>query len=522
MEDIERAVAKHKCEESHLFFTRYFFKHRHGQKFIVNWHHEYMAELVDKVINGNIQNLIINVSPGSSKTEEVVINFMARGLALNPRARFLHLSYSDDLAALNSQAAREIVTSEEFRLMWPLTLSTDTKAKKRWNIMLNGKKAGGVYATSLNGQVTGFRAGHMEEGFQGVILIDDPMKPEDAFSKPKVMAANRRLMTTVKSRRAHPKTPIVMIMQRLSETDCTGFIEKGGLPGDWTIVKIPALMEDQNTKTIPEKYIRKAQLAPIDSKGRYSYWEYKEPLKDLAEMADGKGLDVEGNRISKHVFNSQWQQTPVKMGGNIIKGEYFKTRWTTLPKLKYRMMYADTAQKTKEANDFSVFFVVGLGIDNRLYAIDLIKDKWESPALKRAAKDFWAKHNSYTTFNPEEFGNLRKLRIEDKSSGTGLIQELKSEGGIPVEGIPRDKDKYTRVQDALPYFEQGDLILPAEAPWVSDFIDELEAFTVDDTHAHDDQVDVAVDAVVDNLSTNSGLKTWERLGEQYAKSRGKS
>lgn len=31
-----------------------------------------------------------------SKTELVAINLIARGLALNPRARFLHISYSDD------------------------------------------------------------------------------------------------------------------------------------------------------------------------------------------------------------------------------------------------------------------------------------------------------------------------------------------------------------------------------------------------------------------------------------------
>ena len=103
---VERAVIKAKCERDHLFFSRYFFKHRQGIKFRVNWHHVLIADTVQRVIDGELKNVVINVPPGSSKTELVAINLIARGLALNPRARFLHISYSDDLALLNSETAR--------------------------------------------------------------------------------------------------------------------------------------------------------------------------------------------------------------------------------------------------------------------------------------------------------------------------------------------------------------------------------------------------------------------------------
>ena len=92
---------------------------------------------------------------------------------MNPRARFLHISYSDDLALLNSETAREIVQSDEFQALWPLSIAPDAKSKKRWNVIADGKKAGGVYAVSLGGQITGFRAGHMTDGWQGAIIIDD-------------------------------------------------------------------------------------------------------------------------------------------------------------------------------------------------------------------------------------------------------------------------------------------------------------------------------------------------------------
>lgn len=512
-EEAKRQARANRCEDEHLYFTRYFFKQRHGIKFIVNWHHAYISDEIDKVISGETENVIFNFAPGGSKTEVVVINLIARGLAKNPWSRFLHLSYSDELATLNSSAAREIVRSDEYQELWPLEISSDSKSKKRWNVMVGDRRAGGVYATSLSGQVTGFRAGHMTEGFQGAIIIDDPMKPEDAFSKTKVDAANRQLVTTVKSRKANPRTPIIIVMQRVGEIDTTGFIEAGGLPGKWKVIRIPALLSEEALKNIPSKYHDMMDRGQQDENGRFSYWEYKEPVADLVEMEQGKGKDGSGNLISRFVFTCQYQQSPTRMGGNIIRGSYFK-RWKVLPRLKWRKIYADTAQKTKEANDYSVFIVVGEGKeDGKLYLVDLIRGKWEAPELYRQAVDFWNKHKDQEKWNTDVYGSLRKMLVEDKSSGTGLVQSIKAKGRVPVTGIERDKDKYTRVMDALPYLENGEYVIPEEAPWVSDYISEHEAFTANGTHAHDDQVDPTMDAINDNLSTNNRLKTWEKLAQ---------
>ena len=507
--EYDRAVAKKRCSEEHLAFTRYFFKHRQGQKFIVNWHHEYICDEIQKVIDGETQNLVINVPPGSSKTEIVAINLIARGLAINPRARFLHLSYSDQLALLNSETAREILLSDEFQELWDLKIAKDSNAKKRWNVLQNGRKAGGVYSTSLGGQITGFRAGHMRPGFQGAIIIDDPLKPEDAYSKVKVKAANRKLLSTVKSRKANPKTPIIIIMQRLSQTDPVGFIKQGGLPGKWKHVVIPAIIDDKYVKALPKKYRELIDDDVRDKKGRFSYWEYKEPISELNEMENGGGEDKDGNMISKQVFHSQYQQNPVRLGGNILKGEYFP-RYKILPKLKYRIIFGDTAQKTKEHNDYSDLQCWGEDYHGQIYLIDKIRGKWEAPELKRRTTAFWQKH---AAADVDKFGALREMRVEDKSSGTGLIQTIKKEGKIPIKGIERAKDRYTRVSDALPYIEAKMAWLPEDAPWLNDYIEELEAYTADDTHEHDDQVDPTVDAVTDMLSTKNKLKQWEEVGE---------
>jgi predicted phage terminase large subunit-like protein len=504
------SITKAMCEDSHLFFTRYFFKHRQGVKFKVNWHHHVISNVIDDIIKGKRKNVVINIPPGSSKTEMVSINFMARGLALNPWSRFLHISYSDDLASTNSHQARELVESEEFQALWPMKIAVDSKSKKKWNVLEGERIAGGAYAVALGGQITGFRAGRMEPDFQGAIIIDDPLKPEDAFSKTKRDAANRKLLSTVKSRKANPETPIIVIMQRLAEDDPTGFIKKGNLGDDWEFITIPAIIDDAYVKTLEPKIAALVDSSERDEQKRFSYWPYKEPIKDLIQMESGAHEDKEGSRMSRHVFAGQYGQNPIAIGGNLIRGEWFgRYKMSIPPRLKSRYMFADTASKTKERNDFSVFEVWGEGYDGRIYLLDLLRGKWEAPELEKRALAFWNKHKAI----PEiaDMGSLRYLYVEDKSSGTGLIQTLRSVHRIPVKEIQRSIDKYTRCLDAQPYIEAGSCVIPEDAPYTSDFILEGEAFSADGTHAHDDQLDPMFDAINMLLSNKNNLKKWENL-----------
>lgn len=242
---------------------------------------------------------------------------------------------------------------------------------------------------------------------------------------------------------------------------------------------------------------------------RYSYWPYKEPLQELIAMEKGSGTDQDGNRMSKHVFAGQYMQSPKAIGGNIIKGASLR-RYSVLPKILRRKIFADTAQKTRERNDYSVFEEWGLGEDGRIYLLDMIRGKWESPELKRRCIEFWSKCKNRDV---TKYGQLLQLMVEDKSSGTGLIQEIKAspQHQIPVKGIERHIDKVVRVNDITTWLDDGFVCIPESAPFTSDFVNECEAFTADDSHAFDDQIDPMVDAIVDMLSTGNKIKTWERL-----------
>ncbi|SUB51626.1 Uncharacterized conserved protein [Pasteurella testudinis] len=220
---------------------------------IINGHHKIINETLQRVIDGEIQRLIINIPPGYTKTELASISFIARGLALNPKSRFLHLSYSHNLALLNSSVARGIIKSSAYQSMWPLTLKDDSDSKAMWWTT----QGGGVYASSAAGQVTGFRAGHMESGFTGALLIDDPVKPDDAYSDVVRDGVNNRFNETIKSRLAIETVPIIVIMQRIHYHDLSGYLLRGGSGEQWHHLNLPVLIDkslpypEENTHGIP-------------------------------------------------------------------------------------------------------------------------------------------------------------------------------------------------------------------------------------------------------------------------------
>lgn len=218
------------------FFTRYFFKQNHNRKFVIGDHHELICDVLEKVLKGEIIRLIINVAPRYSKTELAVKNFIAHGLALNPSAKFIHLSYSDSLALDNSEEIKDMVQSFPYtQLFQDVIVKKDSKSKKKWYTT----SGGGVYATAAGGQVTGFGAGKVEdmddsemeemfinekEGFGGAIIIDDPIKPDDADSDVIRERINQRFDSTIRNRTNSRNTPIIIIMQRLHPNDLCGYL----------------------------------------------------------------------------------------------------------------------------------------------------------------------------------------------------------------------------------------------------------------------------------------------------------
>jgi len=247
----ERRMLKYMLEQDGMQFMRYFFKLREGNRMIRNWHHYVIEYVLQAVIDCKLNRLIINIAPGYTKTEQAVLNFIARGLAVNHRSKYIHASYSADLAQENSSKIKETIMLPEFQELWPLVVRNDSKGKKRW-FTENG---GGMMAAAAGGQITGFRAGRMEDGFTGAFVIDDPVKPDDAYSIVKRSAINNRFNNTMRSRLAVETVPMIIIMQRIHEDDLCGYLLRGGSGDKWHHLSIPTKLSDEEVnKEYDEEY----------------------------------------------------------------------------------------------------------------------------------------------------------------------------------------------------------------------------------------------------------------------------
>lgn len=440
------------CRTDLLEYSKRVFKARKGTDMLYNWHQREICDALEKVVIGKISRLIITVPPRSGKTDLAVVNFIPWCIGNFPDCEFIHATYSKRLATNNTWGARAALETEAHnQIFGPAMLRHDSNAKDEWRTV----QGGCVYATGADGTITGYGAGKMRDYFGGAIIIDDPHKAGEALSETMRNNVKDWFQTTMESRKNRPDTPIIVIMQRLHQEDLAGWLLGGGNGEQWHHVNIPA----------------------IDDNGK-SFWDIQFPLEDL-----------ERKRLANpYVFAGQYMQQPAPKGGGIFKEEWWQY-YTVEPEFDYREIFADTAQKTKEQNDYSVFQCWGFR-SGSAYLIDQLRGKWESPELLINARAFWNKHRGASS------GKLRKFNVEDKSSGTGLIQQLKrgdsGAAAIPVEGIQRSTDKITRAHDAAPMIQSGLVYLPSNAEWLLEFKSEAAVFP---NGKHDDQLDPMMDAV---------------------------
>lgn len=447
------------CRTDLLEFTKVMFKARKGADLKFNWHQEVICNALERVIIGKSKRLIINIPPRSGKTELAVINFIAWSMGNFPDSEFIHASYSKRLATNNTFNARAVMQHEKFSEIFGGTVfRSDSNAKDEFRT----EQGGIVYATGADGSITGYGAGKMRDTFGGAIIIDDPHKAGEANSDTMRQNVLDWFSTTMESRKNRPETPIIVIMQRLHENDLTGFLLAGGNGEKWDHVNIPAEKDGE------------------------SFWPEQFPIDDLKRK----------EKANSYVYAGQYMQVPAPIGGGLFKDEYWQY-YTGLPDFKWRAIYADTAQKTKEANDFSVFQCWGVTDNGKAYLIDMIRGKWEAPELLQQARAFWAKHKRASVK-----GALRAMKIEDKVSGTGLIQTLSREG-VTVKAVQRNTDKVTRAMDAAPSVEAGHVYINTEIPFISDFLREHSQFP---NSTHDDTVDPCVDAITDMLVVPRSIK----------------
>lgn len=212
-------------------------------------------------------------------------------------------------------------------------------------------------------------------------------------------------------------------------------------------------------------------------------WSFKHSVEELKLIEKG----------DPYTYASQYQQNPTPDGGGMFKDSYWNHYEVLPPTITTIRIYCDTAQKTGELNDYSVFQCWAKCPKTGIYLIDQLRGKWEAPELESNLVSFWNKHKAHL----KKRKGAQCVKVEDKSSGSSLIQSIKKDYIIPIEGIQRNKDKVLRAAATVKYFASGYIYLPKDAQWLHDYKDEFRQFTPLMTHKHDDQVDPTLDAVED-------------------------
>ena len=458
-----RTALKEWCQADFITYLGHIFYIINGSKFKLKPFHRVVISKLQSLVEctNTKRNLALCLPVGSGKSL-IIEYFITWCFARSVDNTFCYNSHSDRLINRLSKECKDIIENSYWQLIFNHPLKKDDR--QRVNFSFEGaKNRTGLTAGTTGGAITGLDAGNPNiDGFSGALIIDDPMDAGNARyekSREEVVVFYDEKLST---RRRTPTTPTILIMQRLHLDDLVGWIEKNE-PEEWEILKVPALDEDGN-----------------------SFWAERYPVEELEKI----------RRINNFKFQSQYQQDPIASGGAVIKTEWFKYYPANIT-YDYKRIFitADTAQKIKEHNDYSVFMVWGVTKFGKLHLLDEIRGKWEAPDLKRQVKILWNRWSKGIGNTP-----CSGLYIEDKASGTGLIQEIKRECAIPVLPLQADKDKLTRLEAVLAHIEAGNIELPNNPEQNKDLLNECEAFTRDDSHSHDDQVDTLVYGIMVGLS----------------------
>ena len=179
--------------------------------------------------------------------------------------------------------------------------------------------------------------------------------------------------------------------------------------------------------------------------------------------------------IGEYNFAGQYQQSPAPLGGGLVKEAWFK-RYSEneRPESFERVVQSwDTANKATELSDFSVCTTWGIRGKN-LYLLGLLRQRLEYPALKRAVRE------------QQNLFDATEVLIEDKASGTQLIQELIADGCHRVTRYQPTTDKTMRLNAQTAIIENGFVYIPESAPWLAEYLHEMTVFP---NGKHADQVD---------------------------------
>jgi predicted phage terminase large subunit-like protein len=447
------------------FAQRVFRELNPGRTFEPGWHHEAIADRIGVVVTGQYNRVIINLPPRSAKSTIVSVALPAFLLGQDPSKRLIVVCYNQELANFFGRQTRQVMQSDWYRRLFPSTVIPTKAAEGKFYTTAGGYRL----ALSTGGTFTG-RGGDL-------IIIDDPLKGDDANSEVARNALLEWTNTTLFSRLDDKRTGgIILVQQRQHEDDLAGHMLR---TGEWLSLSLPAIAvkdEDIVIGRNPTRFHHRREGDLLD------------PVREPRSVLDGLR-----RQMGTSAFSAQYQQDPLPPDGDIIKTSWFKT-YRDLPESEQQILSVDTASKAGLLNDWSVAMLWRV-VGKRFFLESVWRRRVEFPDLVHAITDL------ARTAQPDT------ILIEDKGTGIGLIQTLRdAPEGFPVVAYdPGTMDKESRMRVQSYKIEGGLVLLPPSAPWLQDFLDEVRRFP---NGTHDDQIDAMSQAL--DYASRRGASLWIR------------
>lgn len=430
-------------------------------------HLDVLDKALQDVSEGKIKRLIVTMPPRHGKSERVSKKFPAWHVGRNPQDEIILASYSLDLSRGFSRIARD--TLMDNNNVFGVKVDPQNQSSESWGI--DGYR-GGVNAAGVGGPITGKGA--------KIAIIDDPVKNAEEANSETIREKIKEWYQSTLYTRLTPDGRIIIVMTRWHEDDLVGWllkkereeIQEGTHRGDrWTVINFPAIAEEDD-------YLGRKTGEPL--------WpEFGFDLERLEQIKSDVGT---------YVFNSLYQQRPSAAGGTIFKREHFRYfREEIIGNQAYFIIKHGDIERRYRKTDLWCFQTVDTANSEKTINDPFVVSTWYvTPQRDLLLYDVYRTHIE----GPEQKPLMREMRnrfrtrfqaIEDKTFGTNLIQEMRREG-MTVRPVKVEKDKVTRSLVIAARYEAGMVYHRQDAPWLTDYEDELLSFP---RGKHDDQVDTA-------------------------------
>lgn len=456
----------------------------------VNWHHIAVAEILERVLSGELKRVVIIQPPQTGKSELVSRRFPAFAFGKRPDLRIIAGTYGKELASKNNIDIQNVMDSELYRHIFPGTMIPGHYADDYEGKFVRNSTAfsvvtssGGYRCAGVGGSITGFPG--------DIFIMDDLLKNREEADSPVIRQKTWDWMTSTARTRLNKNGAIILTMTRWHQDDPVG--------------RVLDLMKDDPEADQYEVF-NFPSLAEFTSDNRY---DNREPGVALwPEKYDEPYLRTTKASSGSRDWNSLYQGSPVSQEGSIIKRKWLKF-YKQLPDTHMQYMqswdlsFDDKASSSRTAG--GVFCRDGANI----YLMDVVKGIMNFPTQKQAVRTFSAKW-------PQAYEKV----IEHKANAAALIAELQNEIGGMIPFDPKGS-KEQRAMAASPCIEAGNFWLPdpSIAPWVHDVVTELCDFP---TGRYNDVVDMIVQAILRFRQGSAAAFTRDLLPRQTSLSLSKA